>query len=135
MGLKKPKVLSVLCGAITCGLHFFIIPLFFMRAVEDPIWVALMLLLPIIPAAVLLHVIEVCSPKSVFWSMLTECSLVLIFHRVIGGFLGYHLSSLTWDLFEYIAYLMFTLGLAIPTALIQFVALLLLSKYKCSKKM
>ncbi len=135
MRKKNPIVLSVCCGVITCGLHFYLIPQFFMRGLPDPVWGILMILFPIIPAVVLLYTVRQCPPKSILWSLLAECFIVLVFHRAIGGFLGYHLYSLEWDLFEYIAYFMFTFGLAIPTALIQFIVLFVLNKYKQLKKL
>lgn len=105
-----------------------------MRGLPDPIWGILMILSPIIPAVVLLYAVRSCAPKSILWSLLSECFILLVFHRAIGGFLGYHLYSLEWDLFEYIAYFMFAFGLAIPTALVQFIVLFVISEYKKSKK-
>jgi len=134
MGKNHSKFLSALCGAITCGLHFFLIPRFFMRGLPDPVWCALMLLLPIIPAVILLYAFKHCPPRTILWSLLAECSFVLIFHRPIGGFLGYRLYSLSWDLFDFIAYFMFTFGWALATALIQFIVLLELDKHKQSQK-
>ena len=134
MGNKNPRVLAISCGIITCGLHFYIIPQFFMRGLPDPVWGVLMLLLPIIPAVVLLYAIEQRPPKSILWSLLSECSIVILLHRPIGGFLGYHLYSLNWDLFEFVAYFMFAFGFAIPKALIQYVVLFVLNKYGKIKK-
>ena len=134
MEKKKEIVLSICCGLITCGLQFYIIPQFFMRGLSDPIWIGLMVLLPIIPAVMILYALEKSAPKSILWSLLTECFIALVFHRLIGNFLGFHLYSIEWDLFEYVAYFMFTFGWSIATAFAQFIALHILSKYKHPKE-
>lgn len=127
---KKQLLLSLACGVITAGLQFFLVPLCFMKGVPDGVWVSLMLLLPILPAVLLLYFVHRCTPKSVFWGLLAECVIALVFHRVIGGFLGYRLLSLAWDLFDFIAYFIFTFGWAVGAALLQFAVLWLIRKYQ-----
>jgi len=128
IGKLRQRALSVACGAITFALIFYLVPVFLMRAVEDVIWGALMILLPVIPAVLLLHTVGGCSPKAVSWCFLTECLIALVFHREVGSFLGYRLLSWEWDLFDYIAYYMFTLGFSAAATLAQFTALYMIRK-------
>jgi len=131
---KKSRSLAICCGIVTCVLQCCIIPQFFMRAVPDAVWSVLMLLFPTIAAVVLLYKIKKCHPGTVLWSLMTECSIAVIFHRAIGGFLGFHLVSLEWDLFEFAAYFFFTFGWAIGAALVQFVVLFALDRYDWSRE-
>lgn len=129
MNNAKQRLIAISSGVITSALIYYIIPRFFMRGIPDVIWVILMLLLPTLIAAVLYQTAKL-PPRSVLWSFLTEAVIAVVLHKPIGAFLGYRLESLSWDLFEFIAYLMFTLGFAVLASLAQFSVLYLLRKRK-----
>lgn len=57
MTKTKNAILAVCTGLITSALQLYLIPRFLMRGIPDLLWGALMLLLPLIPAVILLHLV------------------------------------------------------------------------------
>ena len=116
-------LMGVVCGLVCCGLDFYVVPNYFARGVPDPVWIGLMLLLPAAAAMVLLHRVCPCPPRCVFYGLAAQWAILILFGRTIGAELGYRLGDLTWDLFDWIAYLMFVLSISAGGALAQFLVL------------
>ena len=133
MTKTKNAILAVCTGLITSALQLYLIPRFLMRGIPDMLWGALMLLLPLIPAVILLHLVGKCRAVYVFIGLLTESVIAVAFCKVVGGFLGFRLQSIAMDLFDYVAYLMFTIGLAAAATLLQFAVMLVIGKLRQSK--
>lgn len=122
------KYLPWLNGLLCAALMDVIIPLLFVRAVPDFIWIGLMLLLPLIPAVWLLYFADKLPPKAVFKSFLAEVVIALVFFHPLGRMWGYGMTAFGWDLFDFIAYCIHFIGFALGATLIQFVILWLMHK-------
>ena len=120
---------AFLCGILCAAVDFWLIPSYFARGVPDYIWMTLMVVLPVLPAVLLLRKYP---PKTVLWSALTQILLVMVFANPIGRILGYQLGDIANDLFDYIGYLLFCLGWIAAATAGQFVALLIYQKMKKS---
>ena len=122
------KLLPWLNGLATAALIDLIIPVFFTRAVPDFIWIALMFLLPIIPAVWLLYATDRQPPKAVFKGFLVEVVIALVFCGPLGSMWGYGRGYFEMDLFDFIAYCIHFIGFALGATVVQFVILWLLRK-------
>lgn len=118
------------CGVITSALILWIIPCFFMRGVSDAVWGGLMLLLPCAAVIGLAKVFGGYPPKAVFGALLVECVISMVFYKPIASFLGYRIRSLSQDLFEFAAYIIFAVGWSAAATFAQFITLLVLEKYR-----
>ena len=128
--INKRKILPVITGILTIFTDFYIVPVFFMRSVDDLIWMSLMALFPAAICLWLMYFTEKCPPKAVFLSLLTEIAIIIIFYKPIGTFLGYKLTSLQWDLIGFIQYFMFTFGCILAATTVQFLSLWIAWKVK-----
>ncbi|MBE6037657.1 MAG: hypothetical protein E7218_00415 [Anaerofustis stercorihominis] len=128
--LSRKIFYPVLCGILTAVTDFYIIPRFFMRRLEDFLWMMLMALIPAVISVLLQHFTGKIPPRSVFLSLFTEVLIAVIFYKQIGTFLGYKLVSFEWDLIEFIQYYMFTSGCAFAATASQFVSLWIIRKVK-----
>ncbi|MBQ8237611.1 MAG: hypothetical protein IJZ39_05650 [Oscillospiraceae bacterium] len=122
------KYLPWLSGLATAALIDLIIPLFFVRAVPDFIWIGLMFLLPIVPAVWLLYAVDRQPPKAVFKGFLVEVVIALVFCGPLGSMWSYWQGYSSIDLFNFIAYCIHFIGFALGATLVQFVILWLLHK-------
>lgn len=122
------KYLPWLNGLVSAALMYLIVPLLFVRAVPDFIWIGLTLLLPVVPAVWLLYMVDRQPPKAVFTGFWVEFLIATILHRPLGSMWGYQLTSLEWDLFDFVAYFIHFIGFALGATLIQFVILWLMHK-------
>ncbi|MBQ2697980.1 MAG: hypothetical protein IJF59_04825 [Clostridia bacterium] len=118
-----PRCTGLLCGAVTAALQFWFIPNFLARGVPDAVWMALMVILPAAAAVALFQAAGAVRPCALLWALLTEVAAALLFHRPLGGLLGYRLESFQWDLFDFVAYGFFTLGWAVAATVAQLVTL------------
>ena len=128
--LSRKIFYPVLCGILTALTDFYIIPRFFMRGLEDFLWMMLMALIPAVISVLLQHFTDKIPPRSVFLSLFTEVLIAVIFYKPIGTFLGYKLVSFERDLIEFIQYYMFTFGCAFAATASQFVSLWIIRKVK-----
>lgn len=118
--MKLQRTIRILiCGLLSAAVDFCLIPTF-VRGVPDFIWVTLMLLLPAIPAVVLLKQFK---PSSVFWCALVQCLTVIVLAQPLGSMIGYHLGDIAHDLFDYIGFWLFAFGIIGGATLVQFLAL------------
>lgn len=125
----KKKHLPWLNGLVTAVLIYLIIPLLFVRAMPDFIWIALMFILPVIPAVYLFHTVDRQPPKAAFKGFWVECLIAVVFFYPMGRMWSYGLRALAdWDLFDFIPYFIHTLGFALGATLVQFVILWLMHK-------
>lgn len=123
------KYLPWLNGLASAALIYLIIPLVFVRGVPDFIWIALMFILPVIPAVYLLFMTDRQPPKAVFKGFGVECLIAVIFFYPMGRMWSYGPRALAeWDLFDFIPYFIHTIGFALGATLVQFIILWLLHK-------
>lgn len=115
-------------GLVCAALMDVVIPMLFVRAVPDFIWVTLMFLLPLILAVWLLFIVDKQPPKAVWKSFLAESVIALVFFHPFGRMWGYGMGAFGWDLFDFLAYCMHFIGFALGATLVQFVILWLMHK-------
>lgn len=115
-------------GLLSAALMDLVIPLLFVRAVPDFIWISLTLLLPLIPAVWLLFFADRQPPKAVWKGFLVEVIIALVFCGPLGSMWSYWRGFSGIDLFDFIAYCIHFIGFALGATVIQFVILWLLHK-------
>ena len=123
------KLLPWLNGLASAALIDLIIPLLFVRAVPDFIWIGLMFALPVVPAVYLLYMTDRQPPKAVFKGFLLECLIALVFCGPLGSMWGYGRGYFEMDLlFDFIPYCIHFIGFALGATLVQFIILWLMHK-------
>lgn len=122
------KYLPWLNGLLTAALIDVIIPVCFVRAVPDFIWIGLMCLLPLIGAVWLLYFVDRQPPKAVWKGFLLEAIIALVFCGPLGSMWSYWRGYADIDLFDFIAYCIHFLGFALGATLVQLVVLWLMGR-------
>lgn len=116
----KHLLRALLCGALTLIIDFIAIPKLCV-GVPDPIWIALMFLLPALLAAVLLR----GAPAWAFAGLLVQYPLLWLGADFFAGLLGQSLSGLGG-----LAYIFQSVTWPLAVTLVQFALLLGLRKLK-----
>ena len=122
--------MAVLCGIICFLTDFYLIPLFFMKGIEDMIWMSLMLVLPLFHAVVMMGTVGKCEAKHVFFSLLIQLVMAIVLFVPTGTMLGFRLVSFEEDFFDWIAYAGYLFGWIAAVSILQYIVLKLMDKLK-----
>ena len=87
----------------------------------------LMLVLPAVAAILLLRKYP---PKTILWSALVQCVIVIMLANPIGKLLVYQLGYIANDLFDYIGYLLFCFGWIATATAGQYLVLHILKRFR-----
>lgn len=124
----KNIVFATLNGAVSFFVMFYFIPLFFMKGVEDYIWILLMLVLPLVLSILLLRVFSKCENKHILYSIAIECILAIVLYSLTGSILGFELGSFSKDLFDWIGYIVYVFGWIAASSALQYIVLKMIHK-------
>jgi hypothetical protein len=94
---------SMLCGVLSLVLNFIVLPQVFTLStrlgfpVPDPLWISLMIVIPVIPALCLLERKNSAPPKYVWLGLPAQYLLLIVFAAPLSKSFGSDSWTYLWD--------------------------------------
>ena len=122
--------LCQLAGIATFLVIFFVIPLYVAPGTKDSVWIAMMILVPVLIAILSLGFVNQAKPTCVFGNIPLYIFLTLLFCQKISTNIDIQLGDFSKNLFSWIKFLIYTFGWSIGVTVLQYCALLIMQTIK-----